>query len=94
MPRVPLGVILGLSFGIADVLLMLPLSFPDKRTALLAAFSSGVVPLQSIADVDGAPDVVAIAIALASQDVDESRAGGSHLGGKGVYRAKASGWKY
>ena len=35
-----LGVILGLSIGIADVLLMLPLSFPDKRTALLAAFSS------------------------------------------------------
>ena len=38
--RVTLGVILGLSIGIADVLLMLPLSFPDKRTALLAAFSS------------------------------------------------------
>ena len=40
MPRVMLGVILGLSIGIDDVLLMLPLSFPDKRTALLAAFSS------------------------------------------------------
>ncbi len=40
MPRVTLGVILGLSIGIVDVLLMLPLSFPDKRTALLAAFSS------------------------------------------------------
>jgi hypothetical protein len=40
MPRVTLGVILGLSIGIADVLLMLPLSFPDKRTALLAAFCS------------------------------------------------------
>ena len=40
MSRVTLGVILGLSIGIADVLLMLPLSFPDKRTALLAAFSS------------------------------------------------------
>jgi hypothetical protein len=40
MPRVTLGVILGLSIGIADVLLMLPLSFPDKRTALLAAFTS------------------------------------------------------
>ena len=32
MPRVTLGAILGLSIGIADVLLMLPLSFPDKRT--------------------------------------------------------------
>jgi len=40
MPRVTLGVILGLTIGIADVLLMLPLSFPDKRTALLAAFTS------------------------------------------------------
>ena len=40
MSRVTLGVTLGLSIGIADVLLMLPLSFPDKRTALLAAFSS------------------------------------------------------
>ena len=40
MSRVTLGVILGLSIGILDVLLMLPLSFPDKRTALLAAFSS------------------------------------------------------
>jgi hypothetical protein len=40
MPRATLGVILGLSIGIADVLLMLPLSFPDKRTALLAAFCS------------------------------------------------------
>jgi hypothetical protein len=40
MPRVTLGVILGVSIGIADVLLMLPLSFPDKRTALLAAFTS------------------------------------------------------
>ena len=40
MSRVALGVILGLSIGIADVLLMLPLSFPDRRTALLAAFAS------------------------------------------------------
>ena len=40
MSRATLGVILGLSIGVADVLLMLPLSFPDKRTALLAAFSS------------------------------------------------------
>jgi hypothetical protein len=40
MSRVTLGVILGLSIAIADVLLMWPLSFPDKRTALLAAFSS------------------------------------------------------
>ena len=38
MDRVTLGVILGVAFGVADVLLMVPLSFPDKRAALLGAF--------------------------------------------------------
>ena len=38
MDRVTLGVILGVAFGAADLLLMLPLSFPDKRAALLGAF--------------------------------------------------------
>lgn len=34
------GVIAGLVFGVLDVLLMLPMEFPDKRTALLGAFVS------------------------------------------------------
>ena len=38
MNRLALGVLLGLAFGALDVALMLPLSFPDKRTALVAAF--------------------------------------------------------
>jgi hypothetical protein len=38
--RVTFGAILGLVIGIVDVFLMLPLSFPDKRAALLGAFSS------------------------------------------------------
>ncbi len=38
MNRVSLGVMLGVGCGIVDVLLMLPLSFPDKRAALLGAF--------------------------------------------------------
>ena len=38
MSRVPLGVLLGLVIGAVDVVLMLPLSFPDKRAALLGAF--------------------------------------------------------
>jgi hypothetical protein len=38
MSRVPLGIGLGIACGIIDVLLMLPLSFPDKRAALLGAF--------------------------------------------------------
>ena len=40
MTPVRLGVCLGLAFGIVDVLLMLPLTFPDKRAALLGAFCS------------------------------------------------------
>jgi hypothetical protein len=38
MGRIGFGSFLGLGIGIADVLLMLPLSFPDKRAALLGAF--------------------------------------------------------
>jgi hypothetical protein len=38
MTRIGLGALLGLSIGIIDVLLMLPLPFPDKRAALLGAF--------------------------------------------------------
>ena len=38
MTRVTLGVVLGIAIGALDVVLMLPLSFPDKRAALLGAF--------------------------------------------------------
>ena len=38
MPRVLLGVICGLAFGAIDIGIMLPMSFPDKRTAIAAAF--------------------------------------------------------
>ncbi len=38
MNRVLLGLICGAAFGVLDVLLMLPLEFPDKRSALLGAF--------------------------------------------------------
>ena len=40
MGRIRLGLVLGLAFGILDVLLMLPLQFPDKSAALLGAFCS------------------------------------------------------
>src|SRR5438045_8630918 len=40
MSKVVLGVIAGLLFGALDVGLMLPMSFPDKTTALLGAFTS------------------------------------------------------
>jgi len=38
MGRIGFGCLLGFSIGVLDVLLMLPLSFPDKRAALLGAF--------------------------------------------------------
>lgn len=40
MSRVVFGIAAGLVFGALDVALMLPMSFPDKRTALAAAFAS------------------------------------------------------
>lgn len=38
MTRTTLGLMLGLGIGAVDVLMMVPLSFPDKRAALLGAF--------------------------------------------------------
>jgi hypothetical protein len=40
MNHILLGILLGLGSGVVDVLLMLPMTFPDKTTALLGAFSS------------------------------------------------------
>jgi hypothetical protein len=40
MSKVLLGLISGVIFGALDVGLMLPMSFPDKITALLGAFTS------------------------------------------------------
>ena len=34
------GLIAGLLFGAVDVALMIPMTFPDKKTAMLAAFAS------------------------------------------------------
>ena len=53
MSSLAVGVIAGLIFGVVDVALMLPMSFPDKRTALLAAFLSRfgiglVIPLLNL----------------------------------------------
>jgi hypothetical protein len=53
MSRLAVGLICGLIFGAVDVALMLPMAFPDKRTALLAAFLSRfgiglVIPLVNL----------------------------------------------
>ena len=38
MSRITLGVICGLVFGAVDIGIMLPMTFPDKRAAITAAF--------------------------------------------------------
>ncbi len=38
MSRISLGVLCGLIFGGVDVAIMIPMSFPDKRAAMLGAF--------------------------------------------------------
>ncbi len=38
MSRIMLGVVCGLVFGAIDIGIMLPMSFPDKRAAITAAF--------------------------------------------------------
>lgn len=38
MNRMTLGVVCGLVFGLIDVLLMIPMTFPDKRVAMTGAF--------------------------------------------------------
>jgi hypothetical protein len=38
MSRFLLGAICGLVFGIVDIAIMLPMAFPDKKTAITAAF--------------------------------------------------------
>jgi hypothetical protein len=38
MNRITLGILCGLGFGLLDALLMLPMSFPDKRVAITGAF--------------------------------------------------------
>ena len=42
MSRILLGVICGLVFGAIDIGIMLPMSFPDKRAAITAAFIAPV----------------------------------------------------
>ena len=40
MSRIVLGVICGLVFGAIDIGIMLPMTFPDKKAAITAAFSA------------------------------------------------------
>ena len=38
MPKLPLGIICGVVYGLFSVATMIPLEFPDKKAAMLGAF--------------------------------------------------------
>src|SRR6185295_6367522 len=57
MPRLALGVLAGLLYGVLTVASMLPLSFPDKRAALIGAFFNRFAIGVMIGAVIGAPQV-------------------------------------
>lgn len=79
MSRLAVGLIAGLIFGIVDVALMLPMSFPDKRTALLAAFFSRfgiglVIPLVNLPTWPGWLVGVAFGVILSLPDAVVTKA--------------------
>ncbi len=57
MPRLWLGLLAGLVYGGLSAASMLPLSFPDKRAALLGAFLNRLAIGVVIGGVVGAPQV-------------------------------------
>jgi len=58
--KLTLGTLLGVAFGAVSVALMLPLSFPDKRAALLGAFLNRLSIGIMIGAVIGAPQIDAL----------------------------------
>ena len=79
MSRVAVGLIAGLIFGAVDVALMLPMSFPDKRTALVAAFLSRfgiglVIPLVNLPTWPGWLVGVAFGVLLSLPDAVVTKA--------------------
>ena len=79
MSRLAVGLICGLIFGAVDVALMLPMSFPDKRTALLAAFLSRfgiglVIPLVNLPTWPGWLVGVTIGVLLSLPDAIVTKA--------------------
>lgn len=79
MSRVAVGLIAGLIFGAVDVALMLPMSFPDKRTALVAAFLSRfgiglVIPLVNLPTWPGSLVGVTFGVLLSLPDAVVTKA--------------------
>ena len=57
MPRLLLGLLAGLTYGALSAASMLPLTFPDKRAALLGAFLNRLAIGIVIGAVIGAPQI-------------------------------------
>jgi len=62
MPRLWLGLALGLVYGALSAASMVPLAFPDKRAALLGAFLNRLAIGLTIGAVIGAPQVTAVGL--------------------------------
>jgi uncharacterized membrane protein len=58
MPRLLLGLLSGVVFGVVAVASMMPLQFPDKRAALLGAFLSRFALGVVIGAIIGSPQVI------------------------------------
>src|SRR5215203_5183930 len=64
MPRLWLGLALGLVYGALSAASMVPLAFPDKRAALLGAFLNRLAIGLTIGAVIGAPEITAIGLVV------------------------------
>jgi hypothetical protein len=66
MSRVALGALCGTVFGLVAVLSMLPLSFPDKRAALTAAFLDrfAIGLVICVAELPGPPWAIGLTLGL------------------------------
>ena len=60
MPRLALGLLAGVLYGVLSAASMLPLQFPDKRAALLGAFLNRLALGVVVGAVVGAPPVDAL----------------------------------
>lgn len=90
-----LALLCGVGFGIFAVVLMLPMSFPDKRTALIGAFASRfaigfLIPLV-VLPIPGAAKGALVGLLVSLPDAVITKAYGPVLG-IGVVGGAAIGW--
>jgi hypothetical protein len=90
-----LAVLCGLGFGTFAVVLMLPMSFPNKRTALIGAFASRfaigfLIPLV-VLPIPGAAKGALVGLLVSLPDAVITKAYGPILG-IGVVGGAAIGW--